>query len=310
MRNDKVLCFTNSYRRPYNLYHTINSILNQSYQDLTYSIGISIDKPEDEDLYRNLLSDFLTDKRIKIFFHTNLDQHDNYLFPIRQVDYRTYNVFAKIDDDDIYKKQYLKQSIETLKKSKADIVSSTIQYEINNNQIYRGIFDNVGGYWSGDLNSNIKFGMPFSYVFNTKCLDVLLNTTAQELYTIHPFEDPGWRTKWREAGIISYVISQSDLAIYHIHGKNISSSPWLIDNNYLYINNDFFTMCLFRHPYWECYVIINKAHNIVYNIQNNDLGTCSIDQDSITIKWDKYNQKETFSKKIVQDKIFIYEHQL
>jgi len=309
MKNCKLLCFTNSYRRPYYLYNTINSILNQKYKKFDYVVGISIDHNEEKEHYNYLLSDFLLDNRLKIFFHSNLDQHNNYLYPIRQTDYSSYNLFAKIDDDDIYKTAYLDQTINIFKKSNADIISSNIQYEINNEKIYHGVFDNVGGYWTGDLDSDVKFGMPFSYVFNLKCLNVLLKTTMEELRSIHPFEDPGWRTKWRQAGIKSHVVQDSDLAIYHIHGKNISSSKWLIDDNYTYIDNDIFTMCLCKHIYWESYIVLNKANSTIYNIKNNDFGTYNIENNILTIKWDKYKNMESFVKKMVKDGIFTYEYE-
>lgn len=310
MTSPSLLCFTNSYRRPYHLYHTINSILNQTYTKFHYVVGISIDNDEDKDLYIALLADHLLDSRLQVFFHQNLDQHNNYLYPLKQVDYKSYKLFAKIDDDDIYKKKYIQNSIDAIKKSGADIISSNIQYQINNDKIYSGVFDNVGGYWSGDLNSNTKFGMPFSYIFNLKCLNILLNTTSEELRSIHPFEDPGWRTKWREHDIKSYVIQDSDLAIYHIHGKNISSSKWLINDSYICLDNDQFTMCLCKHKYWESYIIMNKLLQTVYNIKNNDSGTYILNNNILTIKWDKYKNKENFMQKNIKDKIFIYEHQI
>lgn len=308
MSNHQLLCFTNSYRRPYHLYHTINSILNQKYTKFDYAVGISVDDATEEDLYLKLLKDFIaSDKRLKIFFHKNFDQHDNYLYPIKQTNYKNYKAFAKIDDDDIYKSSYLEHCLTIYKQKKVDILSSNIKYEINNDKIYEGIFDNVGGHWQGDLNSNIQFGMPFSYIFNNKCLDVLLNTTAQELYQIHPFEDPGWRTKWREANITSYVIQDSDLAIYHIHGKNISSSKWLIHREDLWFENDVFIICLAKHIYWQSYIILNKINNMIYNIKNHDLGHYNINNNILTVHWDNYQHPERF-KSVINNNLFSYEY--
>lgn len=309
MSNYKVLCFTNSYHRPYHLYNTINCILNnQTYKSFDYAVGISIDNTKDESLYSKLLEDFSDDPRLHIFFHPNLDQHDNYLYPIRNMTYDKYEVFIKIDDDDIYKKNYLKYNLSIYKKQNCDIISSIINYQINNNTIYQGVFDNVGGYWHEDLESDTQFGMPFSYVFNKKCLEILLNTTAKELKTIHPFEDPGWRRKWRNIGVKSHVITNADNSIYHIHGKNISSSPWLIpDHTYYTYDNDLFTICLFKHAYWESYIIINKKYQTIYNILNNDNGTYTIDGDYLIIKWDKYPTIEKFIKKNLVNNTFIYE---
>lgn len=294
----KVLCFTTSYKRPYHLYNTVNNILNQTYTNFLYSIGICVDSDAEKDDYLYLLDDFVDDKRIKIFFHNNQDQHSNYLYPIKTVDYEKFNLFAKIDDDDIYKKKYLATGINTLIKNKVDIVSSTINYEINNNVLYKGYFDNIGGYWYGDTKSNIKFGMPFSYIFNSKCLDILLSINPKQLYDIHPFEDAGWRTEWRKNNIRSYVIKNSNLCVYNIHGKNISSSSFLLPgkDKYLFVDTDIFILAFFHHFCWESYVLLNKKHNICYNISNNDLGTYRmIDNIKISIKWEKYTKEEIFS---------------
>lgn len=307
MKHKKILCFTNSYHRPYYLYNTIAGILNQTYKYLDYNVGVSIDDPDEEKYYLELLSDFTNDKRLKLFFHPNLSQHDNYLFPIKQVNYKKYDLFAKIDDDDIYKKTYLEHNIDVLKNIDADIISSNISYEINNHKIYYGIFDNIGGHWHGDVSSAIKFGMPFSYIFNLKCLNILLNTTSEELRNIHPFEDPGWRTKWRENNIKSHVIDDSSLAIYNIHGKNISSSPWLISDNTIVFDNDIFTICYFQHPHWKSYIIIQKELGTIYNIYNNDHGVYTSLNDIISIKWDKYPEVENFKKNVI-DQSYIYKY--
>jgi hypothetical protein len=309
MKRNKVLCFTTSYGRPYHLYHTLNSIVNQTYKYFDYSIGICIDNDQEKEDYLSLLSDFIQDSRIRLFFHSNLDQHNNYLYPIRNMDYGTYDIFVKIDDDDIYTKNYLTKNLKSYKELNVDIISSNIIYEINNNKLYKGKFDNVGGYWHEDLESSVKFGMPFSYIFNRKCLETLLNTTREELEKIHPFEDPGWRRKWRQDGIASEVIEDSDLAVYHIHGKNISSSGYLVqDDKYSHYEDSVFTLCLFKHKFWESYIVINKLLNRVYNIKNNDCGEyITINQDSISILWDKYSEKEKFIRRNI-DKTFIYEH--
>jgi hypothetical protein len=264
-----------------------------------YSIGICIDSEAEKDQYLSLLDDFLDNKQIKIFFHNNQDQHSNYLYPIKQIDYKKFNLFAKIDDDDIYKNKYLSTNISHLIEHKADIVSSTINYQINNNILYQGHFDNIGGYWYGDTKSHIQFGMPFSYIFNNKCLNILLKINPKELYDIHPFEDAGWRTEWRKQNIKSYVIKNSNLCVYNIHGKNISSSSFLLPgkDKYFFVETDIFILAFFHHFCWESYVLLNKKNNIVYNISNDDFGIYNILDNKINIKWEKYNKQENFSFK-------------
>ena len=306
--NQNILCFTTSYKRPYHLRSSILAILNQSHQNIKYCVGVSIDQDSEESDYKNLLSDLLKDSRLNLCFHKNLSQHENYLYPIKHNNnYNKYNLFIKIDDDDIYKLNYIEVMLKYYKKYKSDVLSSNIKYQLNNNKLYTGNFDNVGGYWYKDLDSNTKFGMPFSYIFNKKALNVLLNTSTKELQQIHPFEDAGWRQKWRDNNITSKVLDNIDCAIYNIHGNNISSHHFLIrqtDENYEYIEHQDFIVAYFKHFCWESYCFIDKINNRITNMNNNDHGNISINDTSkkITIKWDKY-PVEQFIKK---NEIFKY----
>lgn len=292
----KALCFTTSYKRPYHLYHTINSILNQKYKNIHYSVGLCIDSRKEQAEYDDLLSDFIKDKRLSIHFHSNLNQHDNYLYPIKQIDIKKYNVFIKIDDDDIYKSEYISNMLTFYSKCNTDVLSANIKYQLNNNIMYSGQFDNVGGHWHEDLKSSVKFGMPFTYIFNRKALDVLLNTTHKQLQSIHPFEDAGWRRKWRENNITSKVLDNIDFAIYNIHGNNISSKHCFIKNNdyenKYYISTDSFEIAFFEHYGWESYCFIDKKRQTLFNIANNHYGSFNIDNTIIEITWEKYGTEK------------------
>jgi hypothetical protein len=298
------LCFTTSYNRPVHLYHCINNILNnQSYKDIKYVVGICIDNSTDQENYNSLLKDFLSDKRLSIFYHKNMDQHDNYLYPIKKIDYHKYNLFIKIDDDDIYKHEYINNTIQHFSKNKTDILSSQLQYQIEGNKLVKGSFDIVGSPWGPDTASNIKFGMPCTYAFNNKALDIISKLKTKDNHKIHPFEDPVWRTKWREKNLSSHIIKQSIDAIYNIHEHNVSCP--IIKNNkedhntYKNIENDFCSICLFEHHYWQSFVILNKRNNRMYNIDNDDHGVFEyLDDGNIKIIWDEWGE-EIFYKKYI-----------
>lgn len=303
----RVLCFTTSYKRPYYLYNTINNVLNQKYTNIVYSIGICVDNAQEKEQYKYLLNDFIKDKRLKIFFHTNSDQHENYLYPIKSIEHANYNLFIKIDDDDIYKQSYISDVVAAYETYNCDIVSSTTHCQINNDEIEKGEFKSIGE-WQPDLKSDIKFGMPCTYAFNNKALSILLNISKKEWQSIHPFEDPCWRTKWREGNLKSYVINKSDSIIYNIHGKNTASS-------YLYrsskkkdvicVENDFFILCLFEHNYWSSLIYLNKRNNRMYNIDNDDHGAFELINGAIKINWDDWGE-EIFYKKNNTDNSYYY----
>lgn len=301
------LCFTTSYKRPALLYHCINNILNQSYAEFRYVVGICFDQPEEQEQYNILLKEFLKDKRLSIFYHKNMDQHDNYLYPIKKVDYHKYNLFIKIDDDDIYKPQYIADIIENFTNNKTDIISSEIKYQIHNNKLESGLFDHVGGVWGPDSVSDIKFGMPCTYAFNNKALDIILKLKTEDNHKIHPFEDPVWRTRWREKKLSSYIIKESDSIIYNIHNNNTSSGPSVEHfqhNTYKNIENDFCSICLFEHYYWQSFVILNKRNNRMYNIDNDDHGAFEyLDDGNIKIIWDEWGE-EIFNKRYIENNYY------
>ena len=117
---NRILCFTTSYRRPYMLYNCIRNILTQSFADFTYYVNINIDHPNEQGSYKILLEEFKADKRLHIMYTQNASQHQNYLKPINMAGRDKYNVYVKIDDDDIYKTNYLSTVLTAYKKHKKE----------------------------------------------------------------------------------------------------------------------------------------------------------------------------------------------
>ena len=303
---ERILCFTTSYKRPYELYHCINSILTQKHEDFKYCVSINIDERSEEVGYQSLLAPLTKDKRLQIVFNQNQSQHDNYLAPIKHAKYEQYNLFIKIDDDDIYSPNYISTMLKEYKKHKIDILSCSTKHQINGANIQTGNFASIG-VWQKDTESSVKFGMPFTYVFNKRALAALLKTTNQELAKIHHFEDPGWRTKWREAGLTSYVLGSCPEATYNIHGKNTSSSYLHSKDGTSHecIDNEHFAVCSFEHQYWTSYVYLNKRNNRMYHISNDDHGGFKITDNEIVISWDDWGE-EIFYKKQTSETSYYY----
>lgn len=287
----KILCFTTSYNRPYYLYNTINNILNQSYYDISYSINLNIDDQNDINKYKVLLKDFYSDTRLKIIYNKNVDQHTNYLRAVRNFNISNYDLFFKIDDDDIYHKHYIKNSINYFNEFNCDILSYIPKNHINNGKI-EGSIQSIG-IWGPDTKSNIKFGMPPTYIFNKKACNIILNISQQQSKAIHFFEDGSWREYWRKYKLNSKVIDE-ELFIYNIHNHNVSSK-FLLHHNTNHIENEYFCLIYFQTHKWKSYLYLNKRNNRLYHINNNDHGSYTIDGDKITIKWDDWGT-EIFEK--------------
>lgn len=296
---NRVLCFTTSYRRPYMIYNCIRNILSQSYNDFTYYVNINIDHPNEQGRYKILLQEFEADQRLHIVYSQNSSQHQNYLKPINMAGRDKYNIYVKIDDDDIYKQNYLSTILTAYKKHKKDILSCVINTSINGTRIESGDFESIG-VWQPDVDSKIKFGMPCTYVMNQSAINILLNMKDDEVRAIHPFEDPAWRTKWREAKLTSYVMKNVSEVVYNIHGQNSSSSFLLKENNEkpskvsdkIYIENDFFILAMVDHHWWSSYIYFNKRNNRLYNIQNDDHGQYALNDNKLDIMWDNWGQEQ------------------
>lgn len=216
MPNLKVLCFTTSYNRHKMLRGTINDIKNQSYNNIFHSINIALDINNQLD-YSLIYNDILDD-RCKIIYNSNQHQHINHINAIKSIDYNQYDVFVKIDDDDIYKKDYIKTIVDYfINNPNIDVISSKINLQLNGSIIRQINADNLGGNTEGCI-----FRMPPTFAFNKKALFEIIN-----LSHIYGFEDHMWRDVWCKNCIIGEVDNSKNI-IWNIHGQNISTADFLI----------------------------------------------------------------------------------
>lgn len=299
----KILCFTTSYRRPYYIYNIINNILNQSYKNIEYCININLDKLQDIDIYKNFLLDFIDDKRLKIIFNKNDHQQINYTKAITGFGHSNYDLFLKIDDDDIYKKHYIEKSIELFNKSSCDIISYVSNSHINNNYLKNSKINSIG-VWKPDTESEIQFGMPSTFIFNKKACDIIQNIDIKTSNSIHKFEDGAWKTFWRKNKLKSLVIENQDVFVYNIHNNNVSSK-FLLNPEITLIENSHAAIVYCEHQYWTSYLYLNKRNNRIYNINNNDHGSYSIKLNKLNIIWDDWGAEE-YTKEYISDSIYKY----
>ena len=216
MSSLKVLCFTTSYKRHKMIRGTIADIQNQSYPNIFYSVNITHDADDVTD-YSPLYDDISTDK-CKIIYSQNVHQHPNHISAIKSVDFNEYDLFVKIDDDDIYKKEYINTIVEYFKNNPTiDVVSSKISKQLNGSILRIVNANNLGGNPEG-----CDFKMPPTLAFNKKGMNAIIG-----LEKIYGFEDHMWRDAWCSTCNIGEINNQDNI-IWNIHGQNISTSNFLI----------------------------------------------------------------------------------
>lgn len=192
----------------------ILNIKNQSHTDFTHSISIMYDN-EAEVLDYEVLFDDILDERFMIQYRKDSSTHTNSMSTILQCP-EPYDLYIKIDDDDIYKKDYVKTIVDYFETHKCDILSSKIGYQLNNYHLSKGDYRNLG-----DSFQNNNFLMPQTFAFSHKAYQILLN--IQDNYN---FDDLLWREAWSKNGLKDDNVDNSRNIIWHIHGKNTSIADW------------------------------------------------------------------------------------
>lgn len=215
MFTKKVLCFTTSYNRQKFLRGCILDILNQTYPNIVHTINFSMDDVPKDNLNEKIFDDLISD-RVKITYSKNSHQHENHMNAIYNIkNLNEFDIFVKIDDDEIYKRDYIKTIVDNFEN--VDVVSSKMKYQLNGSKIFIGDYNNLGG-----NPHNCDFKIPSTFAFNLRALNLIKN-----LNKYYGFEDNMWRHTWCGNTKIK-EIDNSENIIWYIHGKNTSTSEFLI----------------------------------------------------------------------------------
>jgi hypothetical protein len=127
-----------------------------------------------------------------------------------------FDIYIKFDDDDIYKRDYVKTIVEYFETHECDVLSSHISSQLNNYFLSKGNYRSLGGHFPDN-----NYLMPQTFAFSHKAYQILLNINDDNSY-----EDLQWRSAWSKCGLKDHNIENSDNIIWHIHGKNDSVGNW------------------------------------------------------------------------------------
>jgi hypothetical protein len=215
----KVLCFTTSYRRPKMLRGCMMDMLNQTYENIVHGVNFVHHVNDHYEYHHILIDDLMAKDRISVVFNENTHQHTNHIRAIQAIDnYLDYDLFIKIDDDEIYKQNYVQNIVDFMSANDCDICSSKVNWQLNGFNVFKVEQNNFGGNPEGS-----DYAMPPTFSFNRKALKCLLNISE-----LVGWEDTLWRKAWVDEGLKHKILDNTIDVIWHVHGQNISTHSMLI----------------------------------------------------------------------------------
>lgn len=119
--NEKVDVLLATYNGEKYVREQIESILNQTYQNIQIIISDDCSK----DGTREILKEYEQNDKIKVFYQEkNLGYVKNFEFLLRQVEH---NLYMLSDQDDVWKKEKIEKSVEKLEKENLDLVFGDLE---------------------------------------------------------------------------------------------------------------------------------------------------------------------------------------
>lgn len=221
-KNIRVLAIMCSKHRPVMLRNAVLQMLKQSH---AVDVAIYINSPyypSDEKNYADLLDDLVdaTQRKVLISYGASFDQHRNYLNALNLIDLDDYDLFLKIDDDDVYRLDYVNNIVTSFSQNGWDFSGEHALGLIN------------GSNWSpgaelknmGQSETEQCMGVPATWAFSRAAIECIIQLTNDH----DSFEDGLWKAALEaNANIITHHRNLG--AQYHnnVHGENISTSAWL-----------------------------------------------------------------------------------
>jgi hypothetical protein len=160
------------------------------------------------------------DGRVKIAYGLSGTYHENYLNALRLAQIDDYDLFLKVDDDDIYLKGYVLGVVRDFDTHQWDYSGSCSRGHLNGyrwkaDEILRGL-----GLAKEDIRLGIPDVMPPTAAFSRRAIRALL--TLKDNGT----SDAQWRRHLAQVPGLTMRVRNDQNFIYNIHGGNVSTASW------------------------------------------------------------------------------------
>lgn len=115
MKTMRVAACMHSFGRLYELHRQVYAMMDQSYKNFHFFVAV---KGFTEEVYKEVIlppiQHFVDEGRLTIRLFPNSNQLTNFVDTVRDLDIGEYELFFKIDDDDLYHRDYIKTVVELM----------------------------------------------------------------------------------------------------------------------------------------------------------------------------------------------------
>lgn len=218
----RVLAFTCSRHRPLMLRHCIMQMRRQTYP-VDHAIYVNSDVPDEAEStsvdYDRLIRDAGDDGsgRLRVGYGPSHSMHRNHVEALQLADLDAYDLFLKVDDDDIYFRSYAEGVVKDFAAARWDFSGTHSQGWINGRRWIDTILVDLGQSQT-DRDLGVLQIMPPTTAFSRRAIDLVLSISDRS-----GMDDIIWRRALAEAPNMVMAIRNESNFVYNIHGGNVST---------------------------------------------------------------------------------------
>jgi hypothetical protein len=219
----RVLAMTSSRDRPLLLRHCIMQMAQQSHP-VDHAIYVNASAGDVSRLrreYGRILSDLSTLPRVRITYGPHLSSQRNYLAHVDAKLFDNYDLFLKIDDDDIYLRNYVEDVVSDFVERRWDYSGAVSDGYLNGPRLIAHELRSLG-LSEEDHRLGIPEIMPPTIALSRKAALAILEVEDQGVS-----DDFLWRRHLGRISGMKMCVRPKSNFIYNIHGGNISTSAFL-----------------------------------------------------------------------------------
>ena len=196
---------------------------HQSYPT-RHVIYVNSPEPGGEDInrdYERILGDLIaTSSNLEISYGPTRSPHQNYLTPLQNQPLDDYDLFLKIDDDDIYFSNYVAEVVKDFVALRWDYSGSHAEGYLKGPHLIAQELSGLG-LSEEDLKLAIPEMMPPTIALSRKAVRAIFDVDDTG-----EWEDFLWRQHLAKVSGIKMAVRRKSNFVYNIHGGNVSTASF------------------------------------------------------------------------------------